>query len=114
MRRLPTFQHYTVDCRLREFRRVRGRSIEFHSFDSPTGQKLLAEMKRLGGHAFIGVWTIGMMGETSAVREAVEREFNRQAKMEIDWFYVVRVMGKKFFVVENGECGYTAMKPDEY
>ncbi len=68
----------------------------------------------MGRNAFIGVWTIGMMQESSAVREAVEREFNRQAKEAVDWFYVVTVMGKKFFVVENGELGYTAMRPDEY
>jgi len=55
-RRLPTFKGYTVDRRLREFRRVKlGYSeafkrptteIEFVSFDSPKGQQLLSEMEQ--------------------------------------------------------------------
>jgi len=47
MRALPTFKGYTVDERLGEFRKV-DRSIpsmEFISFDSEKGQKLLLEMK---------------------------------------------------------------------
>ncbi len=63
---------------------------------------------------FIGIWTIGMMQEGSQVREAVEREFDRQAKLRDDWFYNVVVNGRTFFVAENGEFGYTAMLPDEY
>ena len=46
MRRLPVFQGYTVDERLREFRRiVYGELPEFIPFDSPRGQELLAELQ---------------------------------------------------------------------
>lgn len=55
-----------------------------------------------------------MMQESSQTREAVEKEFDRQAKATDDWFYTIRVEGKKFFVVDNGELGYTAMRPEEY
>ncbi len=63
---------------------------------------------------FIGVWTIGMMHESSETREAVEREFNRQVRERDDWFYSIVIDGRKFFVAENGEFGYTAMLPEEY
>jgi hypothetical protein len=45
-KQLPTFKGYTVDFRLREFRRVDSRlpSIGFIPFDSAEGQKLLEEM----------------------------------------------------------------------
>ena len=48
---LPTFKGYTVDYRLKEFRRVDMSthsmdSIEFIPFDSPKGRKLLKEMRR--------------------------------------------------------------------
>lgn len=131
MRKLPSFKGYTVDFRLREFRKVLPTKdgdicpdcglkqigdlgIEFIPFDTPFGKKLFAEMKRKTGNKFIGSWTRGMMQETSSIREAVEREFDRQAKREDDWFYAITVEGKEFFVVENGEFGYTAMLPDEY
>jgi hypothetical protein len=114
MRRLPTFKGYTVDCRLREFRKVGERGIEFIPFDSVVGRRLLTEFRDSTMNKFIGVWTIGMLQETSETRAAVEKEFERQAKETEDWFYVVNVNGQKFFVVENGELGYTAMRPDEY
>lgn len=39
---LPTFQGYTVDVRLKEFRKADLRQgIEFVSFGSPKGEKLL-------------------------------------------------------------------------
>ena len=42
---LPTFNEYTVDVRLRQFRRVtvngENHSIEFIDFDSDEGQELL-------------------------------------------------------------------------
>ena len=41
MRRLPTFMGYTVDARLREFRRAEGEPLEFISFDSEQSQWLL-------------------------------------------------------------------------
>jgi hypothetical protein len=39
---LPVFRGYTVDVRLRQFRKVKpGQIIEFVDFDSPKGRKLL-------------------------------------------------------------------------
>ena len=41
MRILPAFRGYTIDERLREFRKVKpGEPMEFIAFDSPEGQKL--------------------------------------------------------------------------
>jgi hypothetical protein len=43
---LPTFKGYTVDMRLREFRKVTsGEKIEFIPFDSPDGKELLGRLK---------------------------------------------------------------------
>ena len=54
VRKLKTFQLYTVDLRLKEFRKVRvanyrngvyeDRYIEYVPFDSPKGKKLLDQM----------------------------------------------------------------------
>ncbi len=71
-------------------------------------------MKAQTGPKFIGVWTLGLMQESSETREAIEREFSRLAQTHDDWFYAVVVNGRKFFVAENGEMGYTAMLPEEY
>lgn len=103
-----------MDCRLREFRKVGKGGLKSIPFDSTPGKALLAEMRRLGKNLFIGVWTRGFIAEPQEVREAVEREFLRLAKRNLDWFYVIKVKGKKFFVADNGECGYTAMLPEEY
>ena len=56
VRKLKEFQRYTVDLRLKEFRKVRvanyrngvyeDRYIECVPFDSPKGKKLLAQMHR--------------------------------------------------------------------
>jgi len=56
VKELPVFKGYTVDERLKEFRRVklgyseafkRGTStMEFISFDSPKGQQLLSEYRK--------------------------------------------------------------------
>lgn len=45
VKELPTFKGYTVDFRLRQFRKVdRSKpSIEFIDFDSEEGQELIAE-----------------------------------------------------------------------
>lgn len=46
-RKLPEFNGYTVDLRLREFRKIKyGKSIEFISFESRKGKKLLQKMER--------------------------------------------------------------------
>ena len=43
---LPTFKGYTVDMRLREFRKAMiGEKLEFIPFNSPEGKKLFAELK---------------------------------------------------------------------
>ena len=43
---LPTFKGYTVDMRLREFRKANfGEKIEFIPFDSPEGKDLLGRLK---------------------------------------------------------------------
>jgi hypothetical protein len=48
VRILPTFKGYTVDMRLKEFRRaIPEVTLEFIQFNSPDGQKLLAELKVL-------------------------------------------------------------------
>jgi hypothetical protein len=42
IRQLPTFKSYTVDIRLKEFRKVDPqKGLEFIPFDSPRGDKLL-------------------------------------------------------------------------
>lgn len=43
---LPTFKGYTVDMRLKEFRRaIPDVTLEFIPFNSPEGKKLLEELK---------------------------------------------------------------------
>ena len=43
---LPTFKSYTVDMRLRQFRRaIPDVTLEFIPFNSPKGEKLLEELK---------------------------------------------------------------------
>lgn len=43
---LPTFKGYTVDMRLREFRRaIPDVTLGFIPFDSPEGKKLMEELK---------------------------------------------------------------------
>jgi len=46
---LPTFNGYTIDARLRQFRKVEhgeNPQIEFIDFDSEQGQELLLEMQK--------------------------------------------------------------------
>ena len=46
VRILPTFKGYTVDTRLKEFRRaIPEVTLEFIPFDSPEGKKLLDELQ---------------------------------------------------------------------
>ena len=43
---LPTFKGYTVDIRLKEFRRaIPDTKLDFIPFSSPEGEKLLEELK---------------------------------------------------------------------
>ena len=49
LRKLPTFKGYTVDERLREFRKFEpGQLGEFIAFDSDQGRKLIKELKKKG------------------------------------------------------------------
>lgn len=68
----------------------------------------------MSSQKFIGVWTPGLMAESSEVREKLEVAFNTIARKQEDWFYNVEIDGKVFFVADNGEFGYTAMLPEEY
>lgn len=44
---LPTFKGYTVDARLREFRKMTlGKLPEFVPFDSPKGQQLMKQYQK--------------------------------------------------------------------
>jgi hypothetical protein len=63
---------------------------------------------------FIGIWTRGMMDQPSELREQVEIAFNALTKEKDDWFYSVEINGKRYFIADNGEFGYTAMLPEEY
>ncbi len=48
MRKLPIYKNYTVDFRLKEFRKVVfGKLPEFIPFDSPKGQKLINEFLKI-------------------------------------------------------------------
>jgi hypothetical protein len=50
MRALPVFDGFTVDGRLREFRKVdRERGMVFVPFDSPEGERLLARWREARG-----------------------------------------------------------------
>ena len=45
VRRLKEFKGYTIDLRLKQFRKANlGEELEFIEFDSKKGKKLLAEM----------------------------------------------------------------------
>lgn len=47
--KLHVFKGFTVDFRLREFRKaIPDKCLEFVAFDSSKGQKLLAEMSKQG------------------------------------------------------------------
>jgi len=41
LKKLPTFEGYTVDVRLRQFRKVNKENIQFINFDSVKGEKIL-------------------------------------------------------------------------
>ncbi|MBI2651895.1 hypothetical protein HYX00_00385 [Candidatus Woesearchaeota archaeon] len=44
--KLPEFEGYTVDVRLRQFRRVHQQSIEFIDFDSIEGERILSKYRK--------------------------------------------------------------------
>ncbi|MBW2995320.1 hypothetical protein KY312_03130 [Candidatus Woesearchaeota archaeon] len=41
MKKLPIFEGYTVDVRLKQFRKVKGIKIKFINFDSEKGENIL-------------------------------------------------------------------------
>ena len=41
-KKLPTFEGYTVDVRLKQFRKVQKTEIKFTDFDSETGERILS------------------------------------------------------------------------
>jgi hypothetical protein len=56
---LPTFKGYTVDMKLRQFRKaIPDMTLEFISFDSPEGKELLEELKSYA-QDIIGLGTDG-------------------------------------------------------
>ena len=69
---------------------------------------------------YIGYWTLGIMGENINTIETIKMKFEAiknliiAKEIAMDWFYEIKVYDKKFFVVDNGENGYTAMLPREY
>ena len=64
IRQLPTFKGYTVDVRLKQFRRVDALwGMEFIDFDTPQGEALLEELVGLinaetqeGRELLISLW----------------------------------------------------------
>lgn len=45
---LPIFKGYTVDLRLRQFRKIDQDNIEFVDFSSKKGRQLLKELRKTG------------------------------------------------------------------
>ena len=65
----------------------------------------------------IGLYTIGIRTEfTDEEQTAITEAFHNLAEQDKtgDWFYSGEVNGKKFFLADNGEVGYTLMLPEEY
>jgi hypothetical protein len=57
---LPTYKGYTIDVRLKEFRRaVYGQILEFIPFDSPHGSQILDEMAKEAPELFRRVYGSG-------------------------------------------------------
>lgn len=70
---LPTFKGYTVDERLREFRKLGwGEATEFVRFDSPKGEQLLKEMREKGISSESVV--PGKMADLSNMRKIIEND----------------------------------------
>ena len=66
---------------------------------------------------YIGLCTIGISnGFTDDEKAAVAEAFHELVDKDKtgDWFYSGEVNGKKFFLADNGEMGYTLMLPEEY
>lgn len=49
----------------------------------------------------------------SFITEAA-RNLSEQQKKKADWFYLVVIEGKKYFIAQNGSNGFTLMLPEEY
>lgn len=80
MYQLPTFKGYTIDERLKEFRKVtRGKepTIEFIPFDSDKGKKILEGYLKKGGEVSMReptklLFQLGRLVMTPGAREALE------------------------------------------
>lgn len=60
---LPTFKGYTIDPRLKQFRKVIPQeSIEFIDFDSEKGQELLDEMREYFSFLYDEHSDVGIVG----------------------------------------------------
>lgn len=87
---LPTFRGYTVDYRLRQFRRVEfGKTLEFIPFDSSKGRQLLQEMQaEMGQVPQIGLRTYGpdsaarrFLDEMEGLYKSDHEEYQRRKKL---------------------------------
>jgi hypothetical protein len=69
------------------------------------------------GMKYIGYITDGvkvLAKEQPEMLDKLLRAFSEAVHKHQDWFYQIEVDGKRFFVADNGEDGYTAMLPEEY
>lgn len=69
------------------------------------------------GMKYIGCITDGVQAlamEQPEMLDKLLRAFSEEVHKRQDWFYQIEVEGKRFFVADNGEDGYTAMLPEEY
>ena len=69
------------------------------------------------GMKYIGCITAGVQAlamEQPEMLDKLLRAFSKEVHSHQDWFYQIEVDGKRFFVADNGEDGYTAMLPEEY
>jgi hypothetical protein len=81
VRKLPTFKGYTVDERLREFRKVGADvpwGIEFIPFSSKRGRKLIEELKVKG-------FTTPPMWLEDGKFVPVDSETDRKKRREAGW-----------------------------
>lgn len=78
-----------------------------------TAKVNLEEFRVTGDYPhYVGACTRGFMELPDEDREAIMKAFYAAPKG--DHFYCISLDGKKYFIVENGEMGYTAMLPEEY
>src|SRR5712692_198078 len=96
MHTLPTFKGYTIDFRLRQFRKAEyGKALEFIDFDSEEGQRLLDELE-------------AEMYEVELEHAArLLAQFRRKKQSALDPFYWLDSLFK--LLLSAVECAGTAM-----